>query len=240
MLVNLVDVSMLKERERQRRQLITFLSHDLRSPLASILAITSLAKLKEAPLSAKDLENIEQNANKTLRLADDFLQLARAEYIEPTVFSDVDIVPLAESALASVSGYAKGKNTTITHQLCDAAMVCGDSGLLERVMTNLLSNAIKYSPESSQVEFGIEAVDGKIHCWVRDNGIGMPEDELPKIFDSFHRVSGQNHKEKGSGVGLSFIKTVVDRHSGTIDVESELGKGSCFHLYFPGTGPDED
>ncbi len=240
MLVNLVDVSMLKERERQRRQLITFLSHDLRSPLASILAITSLAKLKETALSSKDLESIEQNANKTLRLADDFLQLSRAEYIEPTVFKNIDLVPLAESALASIAGHAKGKNTTISHKMCESAMVHGDSGLLERVLTNLLSNAIKYSPESSQVELGIEAADEKIHCWVCDNGIGMPKEELPKIFDSFHRVSGQDHKEKGSGVGLSFVKTVVDRHSGIIDVESEVGKGSCFHLYFPIVSPNED
>lgn len=233
MLINLVDVSILKERERQRRQLITFLSHDLRSPLASILAITTLAKLKEAPIAGDDLESVERNANKTLRLADDFLELARAESIEATAFEIIDVVPMAESALASTAGHAKGKNTTIVKNLCDSATINGDAGLIDRVLTNLLSNAIKYSPESSRIELGVTSTDGRVHCWVRDNGIGIAAEELPKIFDSFHRVRGQKHNEKGSGVGLSFVKTVVERHGGIIDVESEEGKGSCFHIYFP-------
>jgi len=233
MLINLVDVSILKERERQRRQLITFLSHDLRSPLASILAITTLAKMKEGTVAGDDLESIERNANNTLRLADDFLELARAEYIEPTSFEPVDIIPIAESALASTAGHAKGKNTTIVKDLCESAIINGDAGLIDRVLTNLLSNAIKYSPESSHIELGVVSTDGKVHCWVRDDGLGIAAEELPKIFDSFHRVRGQKHNEKGSGVGLSFVKTVVERHGGTINVESEEEKGSCFHIYFP-------
>ncbi len=233
MLINLVDVSILKERERQRRQLITFLSHDLRSPLASILAITTLAKLKQSSVAGDELESIERNANKTLRLADDFLELARAENIEATAFEIIDIIPMAQSALASTEGHAKGKNTTLVNNLCESAMIKGDAGLIDRVLTNLLSNAIKYSPESSRVELGVASTDGKIHCWVRDNGIGIATEELPKVFDSFHRVRGQKHNEKGSGIGLSFVKTVVERHGGTINVESEEGEGSCFHIYFP-------
>ncbi len=236
-LVNLADVSDLRESERRRRALMAFLSHDLRTPLASILAVIDIAKLKPEKLEdPKYIENIEHNARRTLKLADDFLYLTRAESAESTAFSDMDLVKVALNACDAVEAQATAKQIRLTKELPPAATLVGDAALLERALTNLLSNAVKYSPKRAQVTLGIELVDGQLHCWVKDTGYGIAEQDRPNLFARFKRIERQEHQhEYGSGLGLAFVKTVIERHHGTIELESHVGEGSCFHIYLPHT-----
>ncbi len=235
-LVNLADVTALKESERRRRELMAFLSHDLRMPLTSIIALTGIAKLKPERYSdLKYVESIEQNARKTLKLADDFLQLARAEMADTSVFCEVDLVDLAGTALNAVRAQASAKDIALDSDLPDAAPLLGDGDLLERALTNLLSNAIKYSPDGARVTLGMEH-NGKamIHSWIRDTGYGIAEQDLPQIFTRFKRIDRDEHREeRGSGLGLAFVKTVIERHHGSIELESRVGRGTCVHLYLP-------
>ncbi len=236
-LVNLADVTALRESERRRRALMAFLSHDLRTPLTSILAVIDIAKLKPEKLEdPKYIKNIEHNARRTLKLADDFLYLTRAESAESTSFGEVDMVKAALSAFDAVEAQATAKQIRLTKELPSAAVLVGDAALLERALMNLLTNAIKYSPKSAQVTLGIELVDGRLHCWVKDTGYGIAEDDRPKLFARFKRIEREEHQhEYGSGLGLAFVKTVIERHHGTIELESHLGQGSCFHIYLPHT-----
>jgi signal transduction histidine kinase len=234
-LVNLADVTALRESERRRQALMAFLSHDLRTPLASILAVIDIAKLKPEKLEdPKYIENIEHNARRTLKLADDFLYLSRAESAETTSFGDADLVNVALNAFDAVEAQATAKQIRLTKKLPPTAPLVGDAALLERALTNLLSNAVKYSPEKAQVTLGIELVDGQLHCWVEDTGYGIADEDRPKLFARFKRIKREEHQhEIGSGLGLAFVKTVIERHHGTIELESHIGQGSCFHIYLP-------
>ncbi len=236
-LVNLADVTALRESERRRRALTAFLSHDLRTPLASILAVIDIAKLKPEKLEdPKYLQNIEHNARRTLQLADDFMYLTRAESVESTSFSDVDLVQVAENACDAVEAQAVAKQIRLTKKLPTVAAMAGDAALLERAFINLLSNAVKYSPQKADVTLGMEIVDAQVHCWVQDTGYGIAEQDRPKLFARFKRIEREEHRhESGSGLGLAFVKTVIDRHHGTIELESQVGEGSCFHIYLPHT-----
>ncbi len=234
-LVNLADVTDLKESERRRRAFMAFLSHDLRTPLASILAVIDIAKLKPDKLNdPKFIENIEINARRTLQLADDFLNLARAETTNLSEFTEVDLVETADRAVEAVHAQALAKQIVVTKDLPSKALLRGDAAMLERALANLLSNAVKYSPEKSQVVIGIETVDGQVHCWVQDTGYGISEKDRPKLFARFQRIERREHRQEyGSGLGLAFVKTVIERHQGMIRVESRVDEGSCFHIYLP-------
>ncbi len=236
-LVNLADITALRESERRRQELLAFLSHDLRSPLTSILAVIDIAKLRpQKLLDGNYLASIERNARKTLRLAEDFVQLARAEGIDDSAFSRLDLAAVAIAAVDSVHGQASAKGIEIRVDLPEYLPVRGDVALLERAMTNLISNAVKYSPSGTTIDVGAVADAGadQVQLWVRDTGYGISEHDLPRLFTRFERIRREEHRdETGSGLGLVFVKTVIDRHHGTVEVESAQGRGTCIHIHLP-------
>ncbi len=242
LLLNLADVTALKESERRRQELMAFLSHDLRAPLTSIIAATSVARIKPESVEEPEfVDGIQQNAQRTLQLADDFLQLARAETVDYGTFAPVNVTLVAYAAIDSVHPLVKSKNMHLDSDLPDDAQLLGDGKLLERTFVNLLTNAIKYSPAGGEIGVGIVIEDDRIHCWVRDTGYGIADDAIPRLFKRFERIHRDEHAgEPGSGLGLSFVKTVVERHRGVIKVDSEVGAGTCIHLYFPVWRPPSD
>ena len=122
----------------------------------------------------------------------------------------------------------------------DHAWVLGDAGLLERAITNLLNNAIKYSPEGRTVHMRLFREDGKIHCCVSDEGYGIPEDELPGLFERFSRAHlNSGVDEQGIGLGLALVKATAERHGGNVEVTSREGEGSRFCLIVPATELNE-
>src|SRR5262249_28282645 len=106
---------------------------------------------------------------------------------------------------------------------------------IERVIINLLTNAIKYTPHGGKIDVKIEARPGsnEVGCLVSDNGIGIPEDALAQIFDRFYRVERKVHTIKGTGLGLTIVKKIIEKHNGRVGVESALGQGSTFSFYLP-------
>ena len=236
LIVNFSDISALKASERRRLEMLNFMSHDLRSPIISIIAITQLADASPDGLLPPDgLENIRKSARKTLDLAEDFLQLARAESSEAYQPTEVDLIFVADTAIEQVMPQADNKETQIdTDYKIDEAWLLGDGALLERMLVNLLTNAIKYSPAGPTIEVGLDRHGEELCCWVQDNGSGIASEDIPKLFDRFQRLDRKEHrKERGAGLGLSFVKTVIDNHGGRVEVSSELHKGTRFSLYFP-------
>lgn len=235
LIINLSDISYLRNAERQRAETFSFLSHDLRSPLASLLALVQIVKLDDKRMDKKEIVDwVETYSNRTLNLANDFLDLSQVEHSVDLNFEPLDLCIIAANAIDSVWHQSSAKQIQINDLSPENPVyIRGSAKFMERSLINLLSNAIKYSPEKSTVELIIQEQDGRVRCCVNDNGLGIPKQDQPKIFDRYFRVdSADRAKIQGSGLGLAFVKTVVTKHGGEIHVESEVGKGSnfCFEL----------
>lgn len=236
LVMNFSDISNLKASERKRSELLNFLSHDLRSPLVSVLALIELVYSKQPPTEISQLlQRMQGNTEKTLDLAEQFLQLARAESSDEYPFSELDLVSVIWNAIEQVWAQARASNIKLVHEFeVEDAWILGEGNLLERALINLLTNAIKYSPANTTVRVTLAREEDRFVCCVVDEGYGIPETALPTLFDRFSRVAGEMHGEvSGAGLGLAFVEAVITRHGGRVDVQSTPGEGSsfCITLY---------
>ena len=241
MIFNLSDISHLKSVERARNETLSFVSHDLRSPLVSILALLELAKNRESSEEIQILHNrIGEYTQLTISLAEQFIQLARVESDASIKFDTIDMVSTAINAHEQTWVQAQAKDIRMKREIdLDHAWVRGDSGLLERTVTNLLNNAIKYSASGCSVSMKIFRKNGHVWCCVEDEGYGIPEDELPSLFERFRRAHmNSGVDQQGIGLGLALVKATAERHGGYVDVQSKEGEGSRFCLVLPETDLD--
>ena len=245
------DVTRLRYLERGKNEALAFLSHDMRSPIVSLLSLVESYRLNRGSFSESENEFIQQIeffAQKNLKYSEDFLQLSRAENINRDVFQLVDMHGVVDGAYAQVFGYASNKKVqVIIDRSSEDCWVSGDVHLLERAVTNVLYNAVQHTPENNRVSIKLYAKQG-IHVDVSDTGSGIPNDLIPHLFEPYFRarrkqknilqpatpeLSPTTHGAKSYGLGLSFVHTVVKRHGGNIHVDSELGKSTSFNLTFP-------
>ncbi|MBC7413982.1 MAG: CHASE2 domain-containing protein [Herminiimonas sp.] len=242
-IVSLTDISTIRAAERSRDETLRFLSHDMRAPQASILA---LLELQEEPASAlpqtEFFGRIEKASRRTLGLADNFVQLARAESHEYRL-DEVDFRDLLFDATDEMWSLAKSRRIEIVTEIVteigeDDYPVCVDRGLMTRALTNLLSNAINYSPDGSRIVCSL-TLDAAVQpaavvCRIRDAGYGIALEDQKKLFQRFARVDLPDQpRHEGIGLGLVFVKTVVERHYGRIGFVSAPGEGTCFTLTLP-------
>jgi len=238
--VNFSDISMLKASERKRTEVLNFLSHDLRAPLSSMLAMIELAKNKSSVDEVHSmLADMEKNTHKTLHLAEQFLQLARANTSENIIFYDIDFNSVVLNAIDQLWALSNIMQVSVTHQFDgDELWTHAEPDLLERAILNLLSNAIKHSQEGAAVNVMVTLNENEISCCVIDQGSGISMQELPHLFEMFRRTQGSGvERIQGIGLGLAFVDAVARRHSGHVDVESRLGEGSSFCLKIPKVNP---
>ncbi len=240
--VNFSDISMLKASERKRNEVLNFLSHDLRSPLSSMIAMIELAKNKTSVNEMRTmLQDMEKNTHKTLHLAEQFLQLSRANTSENIHFYDIDFNSVVLNAIDRLWALSNKLQVTIEHIFDnDELWTHAEPDLLERAIINLLSNAIKHSDAGSTVRVTVSLNDNLIACCVIDHGPGISREDLPHLFEMFRRTRGVGvERKQGIGLGLAFVDAVARRHSGQVDVESRLGEGSSFCLKIPKAEPEE-
>lgn len=236
LLVSLVDVTVLKQAANLREETLRFVSHDLRSPLASILALLDLqAMTPESP--PKDMHaRIRRYVERCVGLSEDFVQLGRAESLDPAQFVAVDLVEALRVALEEAETLASKKRIGLALGDVPAhAPVLGVGDLLQRVFANLLSNAVKYSPEGTRVICSIVREGGVWAVSIADQGQGIAAELLPRLFGRYERLGAERRRSTpgGAGLGLVFVKSTVERHRGTIEVHSEPGRGTRFVLRFP-------
>lgn len=228
------DITSIREQQREKNQLIDFLSHDVRSPLVSQLALLNSIAKENPSISKELITKLSNHAHKSLNLSDQFLQITRAEQSSEQQFYEFDLVNAVENSIDSLSAQATEKNIDILFEDLEDKWISGNAELMERALTNLLSNAIKYSPEETTITIKIIQKDKVVSIEIIDQGYGIDEKELPYIFDRFHRQkSSEVTGNKGAGLGLNFVKVVIEKHQGEIHVESDLNKGTHFIISLP-------
>ncbi|MEL7565142.1 MAG: HAMP domain-containing sensor histidine kinase [Dehalobacterium sp.] len=226
--------------EDERARLFTEISHELRTPLTAVQGFVEAIRdgmVQDEALLEKYLDTIYTQTVHITRLVDDLLALSRLESGNITVEKlPVDLIALAQGVVMSMEGLAHSQNTSILFEKkTESAIVIGDVDRMEQIIRNLLKNAVR-ATENGTIRVGMESGQGKVLLTIEDNGIGIPPDDLPHIWDRFYRVKNQrgNHmQEKGSGLGLVIVKKLVQLQSGKIEVASQLGKGTTFSISFP-------
>lgn len=233
-IANISDISELREQQRQHREAIDFISHDVRSPLVSQLALIEQLKRRPGEVQVEQLEQLRKLARRSYHLAEEFVQLARAEQLTETRFYDCEFLAIVENARDSVSEQALEKNIKLVLLGDDDLWLRGNAELLERAVINLLTNAVQYSEPGTAVTMQVFRAGHQACLTVTDEGPGIAASELPSLFDRFQRQKSSELAGKhGVGLGLSFVSVVVEKHKGEISVESREGEGSAFTLKLP-------
>ncbi|WP_175884878.1 CHASE2 domain-containing protein [Burkholderia sp. BCC0044] len=232
LIFHVADVTPMRAAERQRDTALRFLSHDMRSPQAAILAL--IEQRREAPAElpeAQFTDLVGHYARKTLTLADQFLLLARAQARSPKA-TEVDLAPLLGDAADDLWAHASAKRIRIRLIAEPGMLVVADALLLRRAFANLIDNAIRFSPDGATVTVTAGESDARWRVSVADTGVGIPEHQLPNLFTEFFRLDTSG-ATAGHGLGLAFVKQVVDALGGEIHVDSAVGHGSVFTLLLP-------
>jgi CHASE2 domain-containing sensor protein/signal transduction histidine kinase len=234
MIINLSYIGTLKRSERTRAKMLNFLSHDIRSPITSLFSLTQSSQLLGG--SAEEMaKQIQPLARRSLKLAENFLRLARAEVAENASFNDTNFVEVAHNAIDEVYVQAKAKQIRVLRQFKeDEIWLQGDLGLLERALINLLENAIKFSPQGGEVKMSLCIRSSRLICEIEDQGPGIPEHQITDIFTPFMQGdSNRMLRKKGVGLGLSFVKVVAEKHHGSVAAHNGEDGGAVFTLNLP-------
>ncbi|NUO87683.1 MAG: HAMP domain-containing histidine kinase, partial [Cupriavidus sp.] len=243
LIVSVIDITAIRLAERQREQMLRFLSHDMRSPQASILALIELEERRahQAGTSAGDaaagsgvLARIGAHARRTLTLADDFISVARAES-KALAFMEVELGGLVLDATDQLWALAKAREVSLQIDLPDdPAVLQGEPALLVRAIANLVSNAIKFSPAGGTVTVSLTREAERFVVAVQDHGPGIAEADQARLFEPFARLhEGQQGAPEGTGLGLVLVRTVAERHGGHASVRSQPGMGAVFRIELP-------
>lgn len=227
-----------KDAERMKRDFVSMLSHDLRSPLNSIQAFFWMVREKVyGELSEKGMQKAKGLESTTTWLIEMISDLLDIDRFEAGLFNlevrDVSLKSLVEKANDALSSLADNDNIKVILPTNDI-IVTIDGDLFMRVITNLLSNAIKFSPPDSEVEVVIDNSDNLVELKIIDHGTGISGEDQKTVFDRFKQAKGTGtRKKRGSGLGLAVSKAIVDQHKGTIGVSSVPGEGSTFWVRLP-------
>jgi two-component system sensor histidine kinase KdpD len=229
-------IQMEVEAEKLRSSLLSSVSHDLRTPLAAITgSASSLLKNGEAlgASTRKDLlENIHAEAERLERLVNNLLEMTKLESGAIQLKKELHVPgEIIGSAIARVEDKLKGR-TLSTHIPSGLPLMPMDALLIEQVLVNLLDNALKYTPEGSSIEISAEAKDDLLEVVVTDRGPGIPDGDIPRLFDKFYRGPQKEHRS-GAGLGLSICKGIIDIHGGSITAQNRPGGGAVFTFSIP-------
>ncbi|MGO4574631.1 CHASE2 domain-containing protein [Cupriavidus sp. 2TAF22] len=235
LIISVIDITQVRMAERRREESLRFISHDMRSPQASILALIELQhEAGRALPQAALLARIGDYASRTLELADDFIRLARAEAPHLN-FIEVDLAGVVLDATDEL--WALASTARIELRLAleeEQAIVTAEPVLLVRAIANLVSNAIKFSPPRSTVTVRLYRVPQGLAIDVADQGRGIAVEDQGRLFQPFARLrDNERDAPAGSGLGLVFVKTVVERHGGEVRLASAAGAGATFTIVLP-------
>lgn len=232
------DVTQLERLERVRKDFVANVSHELRTPLAAIrgYAETLLdGAIDDRENNRKFLEIIMRQATRLTNIAADLLTLSEVESNKGAAQPrPISVSAALESALRTVEPAAEARGVILKRDRIDDLYVSGWELRFEQVFVNLLDNAVKFSRSNGEVLIEVQSVDGKARITIADSGIGIPSEDLPRIFERFYRVDKARSRDVGgTGLGLSIVKHVIEQMGGTVTVDSRLGEGARFTIVVP-------
>ena len=232
----------LKEKDRIKDEYVSRVTHDIKGHLAAILSCLHIASDQSTgSLNEKQSDFLSRSCRRTAQLTDfvkellNLTQMRLAGKFETAPFS---LRVCISEALSACERKAEDKSIALTSDIDSSVnQIVGDRFSINEMITNLLLNAIKYTPENKNVHLKAKEDGDNIQIDISDTGIGIPSDEIDKVFDEFFRASNAKSSEKdGTGLGLSIVKQIVERHNGRIFVKSQLGQGTTFTVILPKGG----
>lgn len=229
--VTFQDITQRKEIDRMKDDLISTVSHELRTPLSILLGFTELLLSRKFPHERQQdfLTIIHRESLRLTKLINDFLDLQRIESgRQPYMFTAIAVAPLLRDTVA-LFAKEKGEHALQLDLPPILPSIIADAERLCQVLANLLSNALKFSSSGGEVVVGARHDAGTVVFHVKDQGVGIPAQVLPKLFSKFYRVDNTATRDiGGTGLGLALVKELVAAHQGQVWVESTLGKGGTF------------
>lgn len=223
----------------RQREFVADASHELRTPLSVLLssidAVEMTVDTKEDDYVHKLLFNMKDEVKRMTNLVSDLLTLARSDSGKIERSNDLfDFTPVVKKVINSLEPFAKEKDIPLQYDVPESIVGYGDQQRLTQLLYILLDNALKYTPNKGKVQLSLSPKQGELWIEVQDTGIGIPPEEQQLIFERFYRADKARTREIGSyGLGLSIAKWIVDIHQGSIQVNSEVGKGSTFIVKIP-------
>jgi heavy metal sensor kinase len=221
---------------KAQRRFISDVSHELRTPLTVMKGnVDLLLRMDCIEEEEEEIRAIDREVKRMTRMVQDLLLLAQAETGRmPMDFQEVSLDTLLLEVFQQAEVLADGKVEIILEDI-DQVMVWGDEDRLKQVLINLTSNAIKYTPAGGEVRYHLRKESGKAALTVEDTGSGIPDEDLPHIFKRFYRTekARTRSEDAGVGLGLSIVYWIVENHEGEIKIDSQVGQGTRFTVYFP-------
>ena len=231
------DITSLKKLEDRRKNLISDISHEIKTPISVIKAGSETLQngaINDPKMANKFLESINSNSERLAEMIDDLLELEKIEvgqvflkYEKIKLKNEVDLI------IDSMNSLTNEKNLTIKNIIGEDDILISDKQSFRDILINLLNNAVKYSKKNSEII--ISAMNAKDHLTVhiKDHGLGIEKTNIKRIFDRFYRTPSARANTKGTGLGLALVKQLVNRVNGKVSVQSKIGKGSTFFIKFP-------
>jgi signal transduction histidine kinase/CHASE2 domain-containing sensor protein len=240
--VSLSDVTRQYELAKTRNDVVALVSHEMRTPLTAIQGMTELLAAYEIePVRRREMTlAINDEVKRLARMIGDYLDITKLEMSKaPLRLAPLRLEALVERSLLLFEPLAEEKSIRLFRHFGNAlSPVLGDADLLARVFSNLISNALKYSPCGTEVEVSMRASEGGIAVKIEDRGYGIPEQDRERIFEKFYRVPRLEDVDvPGTGLGLTFVREIVELHGGTVQVQSKPGVGSVFTVFLPCGSP---
>lgn len=234
----------LKRQDEIRRELVANVSHDLRTPLAALQGYIETLKLKASELDPEThshyLDIALQHSRRLTRLVEELFELAKLDAHETQLhrerFAPAELV---QDVIQKFQLTAAERHTRLRMDCPEPLpFVEADIGLIERVLENFLSNSLRHTPSGGEISVAVQRRDPAVEIQVRDNGIGIPEQDLPHIFDRFYRGTNKERSDHHAGLGLAIAQRIVTLHGGNIQVSSQPGEGTVFSFTLPAWRPN--
>jgi len=229
------DITEIKNIEKIKKDFVTNVSHELRTPLTAIKGYAeTLREEVDAEPGKKYVEIIERNTDRLINIVNDLLLLSGLEEKLSLELEDIDLRDFLENVIKIFDQRLKDKQLSLVMNVKEnLPPIKADLSKLEQMLVNLLDNAVKYT-DRGEITISMDALDKRVQIQVRDTGIGIPKDDIPRVFERFYVVDkSRSRKSGGTGLGLSIVKHIVLLHHGTIDIESTLGEGTKITVTLP-------
>ncbi|PIQ87081.1 MAG: hypothetical protein COV73_03835 [Candidatus Omnitrophica bacterium CG11_big_fil_rev_8_21_14_0_20_43_6] len=231
--------TLLKQQALLKSEYVLRVSHDIKEHLAAIQGcLEPVASGITGELNPRQLDLVQRAVQRTAKLiffVKALLEITRIKLTKEIKMDYFYFQDVLSEAIAHISSKAKDKNITVNSTVEPSiGRICGAQEYIQETVVNILANAVKYTPGNGKIDITVNDQGNTILIQIKDTGVGIPADELPKIFEEFFRASNVRELEKdGTGLGLSIAKQVIERHNGKIWVESKQGKGSTFSIELP-------